>query len=250
MFLIAIYNSFYFCGLSCNVCSLISDFVNLSLSFFLVSLAKDLSISFIFFKTSSRFHLSFLLFIDFISFISSLICTHFVWFLSLFGVYLYIFFVPWSTFFISCEDYIKHLLVIAVYFKSITTWFHLHTTLFFYFSHPAHFLLLLSQLHLFILQIHWQNFVIIFILNSFVFYVYPNIKSYLHTTITELQYFFSFYGYTHSIWKFPGQGSNQSCSCRPMPQPWQRGIWTASVNYAAACSNAGSLTPDCGQGLN
>ena len=28
---------------------------------------------------------------------------------------------------------------------------------------------------------------------------------------------------THGIWRFPGQGSNWSCRCRPMPQPQQHG---------------------------
>ena len=36
--------------------------------------------------------------------------------------------------------------------------------------------------------------------------------------------FFLFYGHTCSIWKFPGQELNWSCSCRPMPQPQQRHI--------------------------
>ena len=37
-------------------------------------------------------------------------------------------------------------------------------------------------------------------------------------------FFFFFYGHTCCIWKFPGEGSNRSCSCQPIPQPWQRGI--------------------------
>ena len=31
-------------------------------------------------------------------------------------------------------------------------------------------------------------------------------------------------------------------SCRPIPHPWQHGIWATSVTYATACSNTGSLT--------
>ena len=31
--------------------------------------------------------------------------------------------------------------------------------------------------------------------------------------------FFAFLGCPHSIWRFPGQGSNQSYNCWPMPQP-------------------------------
>ena len=30
--------------------------------------------------------------------------------------------------------------------------------------------------------------------------------------------FFSFWGHTRSTWKLPGQGVNQSCSCRRTPQ--------------------------------
>ena len=30
--------------------------------------------------------------------------------------------------------------------------------------------------------------------------------------------FFSFYGHTCGIWKFPGYGSHQSCSCWPVQQ--------------------------------
>ena len=33
--------------------------------------------------------------------------------------------------------------------------------------------------------------------------------------------FLSFQGHTHGIWRFPAQGSNQSCSCCPSPQPQQ-----------------------------
>ena len=35
------------------------------------------------------------------------------------------------------------------------------------------------------------------------------------------------------IWKFPGQGLNQSCSCRAVPQLWQHWIQAASATYAA-----------------
>ena len=45
--------------------------------------------------------------------------------------------------------------------------------------------------------------------------------------------FLSFWG----IWKFPGYGSNWSCSCWSTPQPQHLGIRAAS-----ACSNARSLT--------
>ena len=32
-------------------------------------------------------------------------------------------------------------------------------------------------------------------------------------------FFLSFSGCIHSIWRFPGQGLNRSCSCWPTPQP-------------------------------
>ena len=35
---------------------------------------------------------------------------------------------------------------------------------------------------------------------------------------------FCIQGHTHGIWRFPGQGSNQSCSHQPTPQPQQRQI--------------------------
>ena len=44
------------------------------------------------------------------------------------------------------------------------------------------------------------------------------------------------------IWKFPGQGLNQSYSCRLMPQPWQCQIRATSETYTPAHSNAGSST--------
>ena len=52
--------------------------------------------------------------------------------------------------------------------------------------------------------------------------------------------FFAFYGHTCSISKFPGQGSNQSCCCWPMPQ--QRRIWAASMTFTIAHDNARSPT--------
>ena len=39
---------------------------------------------------------------------------------------------------------------------------------------------------------------------------------------TTIFFFFLFFlGHTPGIWKFPGQGSNQGCSCQPTPQPQQ-----------------------------
>ena len=43
------------------------------------------------------------------------------------------------------------------------------------------------------------------------------------------------------VWKFPGQGSNQSCSCWPMAEPWQSRIRAPSLNYTTAHGNTGSL---------
>jgi len=39
-----------------------------------------------------------------------------------------------------------------------------------------------------------------------------------------LVFFLSFCLFTHHIWKFLGQGSNWSCSCRPMPQLQQHHV--------------------------
>jgi len=63
-----------------------------------------------------------------------------------------------------------------------------------------------------------------------------------------VSFFFSFclfaisLGRSCSIWRFPGQGSNQSCSHWPMPEPQKRGIRAASATYTTAHGNAGSLT--------
>ena len=60
--------------------------------------------------------------------------------------------------------------------------------------------------------------------------------------ICSLFTYVAFGGHTRSIWKFPGEGSNWSCSHQPIPQPQQRQIRAASVTYATAHSNAGSTT--------
>ena len=54
-------------------------------------------------------------------------------------------------------------------------------------------------------------------------------------------FFFPFYGWIHSIWKFPGEGSSWSCSCQPTPQPQQCQVRAATATYAAVCSNIRSL---------
>ena len=48
---------------------------------------------------------------------------------------------------------------------------------------------------------------------------------------------------TCSLWKFPGQGLNQSCSCRPTQQSQQHWIpATSATNLATAYGNARPLT--------
>ena len=51
---------------------------------------------------------------------------------------------------------------------------------------------------------------------------------------------FAFWGCIHGTWKFPGQGSNCSYSCRPTPQPHR--MQAVPATYTAAHSNPGSLT--------
>ena len=54
--------------------------------------------------------------------------------------------------------------------------------------------------------------------------------------------FCHFLGGSLSIWRFPGQGSNPSCSHRPMPESQQRGIRAACATYTTAQGNTRSLT--------
>ena len=54
--------------------------------------------------------------------------------------------------------------------------------------------------------------------------------------------FCHFLGHSCGIWRLPGQGSNQSCSHRPMPELQQHRIWAVSATYTTAHGNAGSLT--------
>ena len=55
-------------------------------------------------------------------------------------------------------------------------------------------------------------------------------------------FFFFFLG--PQLWhvEVPSQGSHQSCSYRPTPQPQQHGIQAASEPCVLACGNTGSLT--------
>ena len=57
-------------------------------------------------------------------------------------------------------------------------------------------------------------------------------KRYLHNLLDEINisveiYLFIYYDHTHSIWKFPGQGSNPRCSC----------------NLYCSCSSTRSFNP-------
>ena len=63
---------------------------------------------------------------------------------------------------------------------------------------------------------------------------------------------FAFLGQTCGIWKSPGQGSNQSCSCRRTPQPWpqQRGIRNHIFDLHHSLWERWILNPEQGQGLN
>ena len=64
--------------------------------------------------------------------------------------------------------------------------------------------------------------------------------------IPPLAFFFFFFliflGPHQWHMEVPRQGPNQSCSCRPMPQPQQHGIQATSATYTTAHGNAGSLT--------
>ena len=54
----------------------------------------------------------------------------------------------------------------------------------------------------------------------------------------EETFFFFFLGHMG----VPRLGVESECSCQPMPHPQQHQIWAASVTYAAACGNDGSLS--------
>ena len=57
----------------------------------------------------------------------------------------------------------------------------------------------------------------------FFFFLVPQRSSFFFF----LFFFFFFLGPTFGIWKFPGKGSNWSCSCQPIPQLQQHGILNA-----------------------
>ena len=54
--------------------------------------------------------------------------------------------------------------------------------------------------------------------------------------------FFLFRIGTCCVWNFPGQVSNQSCSCQSTPQSQQHSTWATSATYTTAHGNIGSLT--------
>ena len=55
--------------------------------------------------------------------------------------------------------------------------------------------------------------------------------------------FCHFLGRSCSIWRFPGQGSNWSCSHQPMPEPQQRWIRAASATYTTASQQCRIVNP-------
>ena len=67
--------------------------------------------------------------------------------------------------------------------------------------------------------------------------------------VVRIKFFWSFEG--RGIWKFPGWGSNWSCSHWPMPQPQPRqlGIQAESMSYILAHGNTGSLTHGARPGI-
>ena len=77
---------------------------------------------------------------------------------------------------------------------------------------------------------------------SFLYWVCFLIAFWPFLCIVNSIFFFSFWGHRYSIWKFPGKGSNWSCSCQATPQPQQCGIWATYATYTTAHSNVGSFT--------
>ena len=100
--------------------------------------------------------------------------------------------------------------------------------------------------HLFFFMNDSIIILIIFILVSLdlpVFFLWLLKQNTLVILEKTLFYLFIFFqGNTHGMWKFQGQGSNWSCSCRPMPQPQQCGIRAMSPTHTTAHGNTRSLT--------
>ena len=59
-----------------------------------------------------------------------------------------------------------------------------------------------------------------------------------------------FQGRTCGMWRFPGLGSNWSCSRRPTPEPQQLGIRAAYVTYTTVTATPDPSPTERGQGSN
>ena len=70
---------------------------------------------------------------------------------------------------------------------------------------------------------------------------YMLFKSYFNFLVFFFFFFFLFQGHTCGLWRFPGQGSNWSYSCRPTPQPQQCQIQAEFMTYTTAHGNACDL---------
>ena len=89
---------------------------------------------------------------------------------------------------------------------------------------------------------HWHSYDLMSLLfteislflNLFLFYTF--VFMLLQAMHNKLFFFFFFF------WKFPGYGSNWSCSHWPLLQSQQPQIWASSATYSTAQVNAGSLT--------
>ena len=64
------------------------------------------------------------------------------------------------------------------------------------------------------------------------------IVSFLFYFCLFIYLFIAFQGYPRGIWKFPGQGSNENCSCQTIPQPQQCHIRAVAVTYTTGHGNA------------
>ena len=73
-------------------------------------------------------------------------------------------------------------------------------------------------------------------------HVYANVVIKQNSFSAYFFFLFSFLGPHRGIWKFPGQGSNQSCICWPTPQPQLCRIRATSATYTTAHGIARSLT--------
>ena len=87
-----------------------------------------------------------------------------------------------------------------------------------------------------------------FLTETFSWIIVYNFLAFLCSFITFVLlifFFFFFFAFSRAtscgIWRFPGWGSNWSCSHRPMPEPQQCGIRAASATYTTAHGNARSL---------